>query len=190
MIKKVCVVFFSGSGHTAVMAESVKSGVESVSGCEAGFIQLSGNDIKDGQWQNNEALEMLDEADAIIFGTPTYMSNVSAQMKAFMDSTGERFFSQKWKNKIASGFTVSGGPSGDKLNTLMTLATFAMQHGMIWVGLGLTSVEKDGTNRLGFFLGAGGQALMEPPSEAPNQVDKDTGSKLGIRVAETCLRFT
>ncbi len=95
------------------------------------------------------------------------MGNVSAQMKAFMDSTGDRYFAQKWKNKIASGFSVSGGPSGDKLNSLIAMATFAMQHGMIWVGLGLTSVEEDGTNRLGFFWGAGGQALMEPPEEAP-----------------------
>jgi len=188
-MSNISIIYFSGSGHTTKMAEAVKSGAESISGSEIQLIELSGKDIKEGRWSNDKILEILDLSDAIIFGTPTYMGNISAQMKAFMEATGDRYFAQKWKNKIASAFTVSGGPSGDKLNSLITMGTFAMQHGMIWVGLGLTSVETDGTNRLGFFWGAGGQALMEPPEEAPNEADKNTGYKLGARVAEICLRF-
>ena len=134
-------------------------------------------------------LATLDESDAIIFGSPTYMGNVAAQMKAFMDATSDRYLTQSWKNKIASAFTVSGGPSGDKLNTLITLATFAMQQGMIWVGLGLTALNEDDTNRLGFYFGAGGQALLESPKEAPNAADKKTGELLGQRVAAITKKF-
>ena len=42
------------------------------------------------------------------------MGNFAAQMKAFMDATGERDFAQVWKDKVASAVVVSGGPSGDK----------------------------------------------------------------------------
>ncbi len=171
------------------MAEAVAAGVASNDACESQLLELSGNDIQKGRWCNDEVLSLLDKSDAIIFGSPTYMGSVAAQMKAFMDATGERYFSQQWKNKLASGFTVSAGPSGDKFNCLTTMATFAMQHGMIWVGLGLTGVESDGSNRLGCYFGAGAQAMTEPPEEMPNQTDKDTGYKLGIRVSEITLKF-
>lgn len=44
---------------------------------------------------------------------------------------------QLWRNKIAAGFTNSGAMHGDKLHSLVTMALFAAQHGMIWVGLDL-----------------------------------------------------
>lgn len=125
----------------------------------------------------------LDRADAIILGSPTYMGCVSGQMKCFLDATAEKYFARAWVDKIAAGFTVSGGPSGDKLNTLTTLATTAMQLGMIWVGLGETPFNAEGINRLSFYFGAAGQAMQEPPDKAPNEQDKNTGRLLGIRVA-------
>ena len=187
---KVSVIYFSGSGHTKKMAEAVLSGANLVEGCEASLIEIQGSDIRDGRWKNDAVLAALDESDAIIFGSPTYMGNIAAQMKAIKDATGERYLAQAWRDKVASAFTVSGGPSGDKLNSLVTFATFAMQQGMIWVGLGMTSVNEDGTNRLGFYFGAGGQALMEPPAEAPNNEDKKTGMLLGHRVAQIASRLT
>lgn len=189
MPKQVSVIYFSGSGHTKKMAEAVASGVASNQGCELHLLEISGDDIQEGRWSNDKALSLLDKSDAIIFGSPTYMGSVAAQMKAFMDATGERYFSQQWRNKLASGFTVSAGPSGDKFNCLTTMAAFAMQQGMIWVGLGLTGAESDGTNRLGCYFGAGAQAMDEPPEDVPNQADKATGYKLGARVAETTLNF-
>ena len=79
--------------------------------------------------------------------------------------------------------TRNKGPSGDKFNTLIRFATLAMQQGMIWVGLGMIPNE-NGLNRLSYYFGAGGQAMQEPPEEAPNEVDKKTGEAIGRRVAE------
>ncbi len=189
MSTHISIIYFSGSGNTEKMAEAVAAGVASHQQCEAHMLELSGSDIQEGRWCNNEILSLIDKSDAIIFGSPTYMGSVAAQMKAFMDATGERYFSQKWKNKLSSGFTVSAGPSGDKFNCLTTMATFAMQHGMIWVGLGLTGMESDGNNRLGCYFGAGAQAMTESPEEMPNKTDKETAYKLGTRVAEVTLQF-
>ena len=80
-------------------------------------------------------LAQLDASDAIIFGSPTYMGGPAAQFKALADATGERWYRGAWRDKLAAGFTVSSGPSGDKLSTLHYFFTLAMQHGMIWIGL-------------------------------------------------------
>ncbi|MEZ4860178.1 MAG: hypothetical protein R3C14_02670 [Caldilineaceae bacterium] len=78
--------------------------------------------------------------------------------------------------------TVSAHPSGDKLNMLVNCSVFAMQHGMIWVGVA------DGS-RLGIFFGAAGCATHEPPSEMPSAQDKLTGEMLGRRVARLTRRL-
>jgi NAD(P)H dehydrogenase (quinone) len=79
--------------------------------------------------------EVLDAADAIVFGCPIYMG--SAALKAFMEETIQpQFLEQRWKDKLAAGFTNSAGMSGDKLLALQQLAVFAAQHGVIWITLG------------------------------------------------------
>ena len=72
---------------------------------------------------------MLDVADAIIFGTPTYMGTISAQLKTVFDAVVSRYIQSAWKDKIAAGFTVSAAPSGDKSNSLMTMVIFANANG-------------------------------------------------------------
>jgi len=131
------VVYHSGTGHTKKMAEAVAKGAGSVEGVKANLIAIEGKDIVNGRWKNDEVLKQLDASQGIIFGSPTYMGSVSGQMEAFLDGTVERWSSQAWKDKVAGGFSVSGGLSGDKFNTLVRFATLAMQHGMIWVGLGI-----------------------------------------------------
>lgn len=185
----VSVLYFSGSGHTQKMAEAVAKGAQSVAGATVSLISLRGEDIAEGRWSNDGVLARLDASDAIVFGTPTYMGGPSAQFKAFADATSERWFKRVWVNKIAAGFTVSGGPSGDKLSTLSYLFTLAMQHGMVWVGQGELPFNDMGINRLGSYSGAMGQALTEPPDVAPNAADKLTGEVFGRRVAEAAVRW-
>lgn len=124
----VTVVFHSGYGHTRVQAEAVAEGARAVPGTDVHLVAVE--DVA-SQW------DRLDNADAIIFGTPTYMAGPSAQFKEFLDATSALWGDQQWKDKLAAGFTNSAGLNGDKLNTLESLTLFAMQHSMVWVGLGL-----------------------------------------------------
>ncbi len=185
----ISVVFFSGSGHTAEMAHAVAKGVSANDKVSVIEHQITDTDFNGGRWQNEAVLEQLDASDAIIFGSPTYMGSVSAQLKALMDATSPRYLERKWVDKIGAAFTVSGSPSGDKMNMLMTCATFAMQHGMVWVGVAQSPVTGNGHNRLATFFGAAGEALMESPSEKPSVEDKLTGEMLGRRVAMTACRL-
>ena len=184
----VSVIYFSGSGHTAKLAEAVAKGASSVAGTSAQLIALQGGDIIAGRYKNPEVIAKLDASDAIIFGSPTYMGGPAGQFKCFADATVESWSQQKWRDKLAAGFTTSGSPSGDKLSTLQYFQTLAMEHGMIWIGTGEMPMQPNGVNRLGGWLGA--MALAQPqqsPEEAPNAEDKLTGEQLGRRVAQHLL---
>lgn len=188
-MKTVTIIYFSGAGHTAKMAEAVAKGADAVDGVNVNLIALDGKDIAEGRYKNDSVMTTVDASDAVIFGSPTYMGGPAAQFKAFADASGERWFQGAWKNKLAAGFTVSGGPSGDKLSTLHYFFTLAMQHGMVWVGLDQSPFNDKGINRLASFSGVMGQAMQEPPEEAPNEADKWTGEVLGKRVAEWTLKL-
>ena len=185
----VSIVYFSGSGHTTKMAEAVNQGAASVTDVTTHLIAIQGTDIVEGRYKNDGVLATLDASDAIIFGSPTYMGGPAAQFKAFADATGERWYRRAWVDKLGAGFSVSGGPSGDKLSTLHYFFTLAMQHGMIWAGLTDTPMNDKGINRLSSYSGAMAQAGMEAPDVAPNAADKLTGEILGRRVAEAAKRW-
>ncbi|MCH2078640.1 MAG: flavodoxin family protein [Rhodobacteraceae bacterium] len=93
-----------------------------------------------------ENWDVIDAADAIIFGSPTYFGSASAQFKAFLDATSARGFEARWSNKLAPSFTVSTGMSGDQLATLQQINHLALQNGTIWVGLGLAPENNTSTD--------------------------------------------
>ncbi len=184
---KVAVVYHSGYGHTAEQAKAVVRGVESVAGTNAVLVPVEN---VEEHWTTLEA------ADAIVFGSPTYMGSASAQFKTFMDASSKAWYVRTWKDKIAAGFTNSASQSGDKLNTLIQLAIFAAQHGMIWVGLDLlpgnnsSKGSVDDLNRLGGFLGALAQSNSDQGPEAgPIASDLKTAEHLGARVAQVTNQF-
>jgi NAD(P)H dehydrogenase (quinone) len=185
----VSVIYFSGSGHTTKLAEAVQKGAASVAGVKTNLIAINGDDINKGRYANDEVFAKLDASDAIIFGSPTYMGGPAGQFKTFADATAAKWFGSAWRDKLASGFSVSSSPSGDKFSTLQYFHTLAMQHGMVWVGLGEMPLQPNGINRLGSFSGATAQAGQEAPDVAPNAQDKLTGELLGKRVAEYALKL-
>lgn len=153
---KTVVVFHSGYGHTKRLAEAVAEGANAT----LLPIDAEGN-LPEGGW------EQLAAADAIVFGSPTYMGNVSWQFKKFADASSKPWFTHQWKNKLFAGFTNSASPSGDKLQTLNAMFTLAMQHGGVWVGTGMMpssakSATRDDLNHLGAFSGA----MAATPSDA------------------------
>jgi multimeric flavodoxin WrbA len=185
-MSKVAVVYHSGYGHTTEVAKAVARGAAGIAGIDAQLISVA--DI-DKHWQD------LDAADAIIFGAPTYMGGVSAPFKAFMDASSRVWMAQGWKDKIAAGFTHSGSQGGDKFNTVTQLFTLAMQHGMIWTGLGLlpgnnsSKGSVNDLNRLGSSTGSLTQSSVDQGAEAIPASDLKTAEHLGRRVALITLQF-
>jgi NAD(P)H dehydrogenase (quinone) len=185
----VAIVYYSAQGHTHALAEAVGEGARGVAGTTVVLHRLQDADIQNGRWKNDAVVKELSAADAIIFGTPTYMGGYSAQMKAFIDGCGGIWYQQGWKDKLAAGFTHSGGLSGDKLNTLQGLIVNAMQHGMLWIGPGLMveGPTPDKVNRLSSYTGAMAQSY--PDSSPVSEGDVKTAAALGKRVAEAAARW-
>lgn len=190
---KVAIVYHSQSGHTRVQAEAVQRGALSVPGTEVLFLEVE---------EASKKLDELDAADAIIFGCPTYLGNVSAGMKLFQERAVSRWFNQAWKDKIAGAFTNSTNFSGDKLNTQVGLMINAMQQGMIYVSLGMLpatnephSLETpqgpgpDALNRVDGSLGPMATGFTLPAGEASLRGDIETAVAYGQRIAEITAQF-
>ena len=182
----VAVVFHSGFGHTKAVAEAVAKGAEQVPGVTATLIPVDQAEAREAE---------LDAADAIVFGSPTYMGGVSADFAKFKDWTSKRWMTRAWQNKLAAGFTVSASWGGDKQNTLYQLLTLAQQHGMLWVGLGLapgnnhSKGSTDDLNRTGASIGLMAQAHADQGVEGIGASEFRTAELLGKRVAEAALRW-
>ncbi|HQU12105.1 MAG TPA: flavodoxin family protein, partial [Acidiphilium sp.] len=140
------------------------------------------------------AWETLATADAILFGSPTYMGGPSWQFKKFADASSKVWARQGWKDKLASGFTNSASMNGDKASTLAWFVTFAMQHGMVWAGTGMMpantrAAKRDDANYLGAFTGLMAQSPADAgPDEAPPQGDLHTAALFGRRIAGLARR--
>ena len=182
-MSKVVVVFHSGYGHTQRMAQEVARGADA----ELLAIDAEGN-LPAGGW------DTLAAADAIIFGSPTYMANVSWQFKKFADASSKPWFVQAWKDKLAAGFTNSAGLNGDKLSTLNTLFALAMQHGMLWVSQGLKpsnskASTRNDINNLVSYSGAMAQSPSDSSAAEMSAGDLETARLFGKRVADVAARF-
>ena len=184
---KVAIVYHSGFGHTKLQAEAVHRGTASVEGVEALLLTTD---------EASADIDQLDTADAIIFGSPTYMGSMSAEMKKFLEASAAKWFTQAWKDKVAGAFTNSSSFSGDKLNTLMGMMITAMQQQMIYVSLGMMPAASDPdamnhiqgpgpevTNRIGSYMGPMAASFQVKPGDAPSSGDLATAEAYGQRVA-------
>ena len=192
-MSKIAIIYHSTYGHTKLQAEAVFRGAQSVPSIEAHLYTVE---------EAAAHLDDLDDADAIVLGCPTYMGNMSAGMKTFLEAAAKKWFSLAWKNKIAGAFTNSSSFSGDKLNTLVGLVVNAMQHGMIFVGLGMMPSSNkpeemnqnagpgpDAHNRVGSYIGPMSTSFQVNPPDAPGTGDLETAEMYGQRVAQITLQF-
>lgn len=186
----VAIVYFSGYGHTAKLAQAVAAGAAGVGATRVDSYRIDG----DGELPEG-AMEALAAADAIIYGSPTYMGAPAWQFKKFADASSKAWFTQAWKDKLAAGFTNSASLNGDKFATIEAFWTLSQQHGQVWIGTGLLPANRkdsgaDDINRAGAF---GGVMAISPADasaeEAPHQGDLDTARLLGRRVAEWAARL-
>ncbi|MFC6631708.1 flavodoxin family protein [Microbulbifer taiwanensis] len=180
-MSRLAVVYHSATGTTEILAKAVAAGVHSVAGAEAAVLKIEGTDIDRGRYTNGEIMRQLDTCDGILFGSPTFMGSVSAQFKAFMDASSDRYSERAWAGKLAAGFTIGSSPSGDQLNCVQTLQVFASQHGMLWAGIDLpTGWDSYGRNRMG---AQSGLIALQTDAGGVHRLDRLTAMYLGERVA-------
>lgn len=182
---KIAIIFHSGYGHTAVVATSIAQGVIDAGGEP---IMLR---IEDANQDFAPILAAATDADAIVFGAPTYMGDISYPLKAFFEASSKVWFVSGWKDKLAGGFTNSASFAGDKANSLGSIMTLAMQHLMIWVGGGQpggdhtnTDAGADNVNRLGYYIGVATQSDNAGADITPPAGDREFARLYGVRITQ------
>lgn len=166
------VVGFNGSarkdGNTAILINYVFGELENA-GIQTEMVQLSGKDIhgcracfkcfnnKDGHCAVdndylNQCIDRMAQADGIILGSPTYFTDVSAEMKALIDRAGlvAKTNGDMFKRKVGAAVVVARRAGSvhafDSINHFFLISQMIVPGSNYWnMGLGLDKgdVEKD-----------------------------------------------
>lgn len=145
---RVLVVYYSMYGHIFKLAEAVAEGARSVADVEAVLRRVPETlpqDILEQmgaiEAQKQQAavpvciVDELDEADAIVFGTPTRFGNMCGQMRQFLDATGRLWMSGALTGKVGSVITSSNTQHGGQESTILSFHITLLHLGMVVVGL-------------------------------------------------------
>jgi NAD(P)H dehydrogenase (quinone) len=180
-MKNLAIIYHSAQGNTAKIARFIAEGAGAVPGVRTTLLEAE---------ELTAAPERLPGFDGFIFGSPTYLGGVTGPFKSFMDATGRLWKTHALKGKLASGFTVSALPSGDKQSTLLSMFVFAMQHGMFWVGNAILPEQHGGVpydeaaNRLGSWSGLMAQAGHSAGATPFAPGDIKTARMFGANIAK------
>lgn len=144
----VQVVFYSMYGHVWQMAEAVAAGAGEVSGAKVSLWQVP-ELVPDAALEASGAKAaratfahipvatpgQLEQADVLLFGTPTRYGMMAAQMKNFIDQTGSLWFRGVFIGKLGGVFGSSAGQHSGQESTLLSFHTVLLGLGMVVAGV-------------------------------------------------------
>ena len=117
---KALVIYYSRTGNTKKMAESVAEGIKN-EGMEAVI-----KEVKDV-----DAGELL-KYDAIAIGSPTYYGSVASEIKKLLDESVK--FHGKLDGRVGAAFASSANVGGGNETTILDILNAMLIHGMIIQG--------------------------------------------------------
>jgi len=203
MSVKVQVVFYSMYGHVYKMAEAIAEGARQTPGAEVGLYQVP-ELIPDEVLEKYGAkgakaafakipvarVDQLADAHAIIFGTPTRFGNMAAQMRNFLDQTGQLWLKGALIGKIGSVFASTGTQHGGQETTITSFHTTLLHHGMVIVGV---PYSESGLMHMGDITGGtpyGATTLAGPDgSRQPSENELKIARYQGKHVAEIASKL-
>jgi multimeric flavodoxin WrbA len=200
-------------GNTEIQVQEALKAAEELPGVETSYYSIVGKNMapcdacyrcfKNPSWEKpcpayddpndafDDVVNLILEADGIIFGCPVYFMSVTAQLKAFMDrSMGVEALGYPFRNKVAGFVTIAFDRHGGHEHTIREMLNWAMMHDMITVGVGPERPPKG----IGGYIGAMAlQGFPYPISsgapDGPKAIRNDdvgmfATRNLGKRVAE------
>lgn len=187
MTVKVAVVYYSATGAVHALARAVAEGAASA-GAEVRLRRVA-DLAPDGDVDGNPAavasVEDLAWADAIAFGTPTRFGSPAAELKRFIDQTGELWRNDGLADKPVTAFTSAYNRHGGSEATILSLANVFYHWGALIVPPGFTdrTVYAAGGNPYGTA------AVTGPSGDGSNVAALDAARYQGRRLAEIAFRL-
>jgi len=201
----ILVVYYSSYGHVFQLAQAVAEGAGSVEGTEVRIRKIP--ELEDARRAMSvqeayiEAQKMqqdiqevtLDDlrwADGICWGSPTRYGNMAAQMKQFIDTTGQLWQEGALEDKPAGVFTSTATIHGGQETTIITSMIPLLHLGMVLVG---TPYGQNPQIRVAEAIGGSpyGPSTVTGPMGDRQPVEEEllTARNLGIRVAKVAARL-
>jgi len=118
---KVLVTYYSRSGNTQKMAESVAAGAKEVAGVEVEVrptAEVTPDDLL--------------KFDGIIMGSPVYYGGMAAELKTLIDESVKHH--GKMTGKVGGAFASSGAIGGGTETTVLDILRAMLIHGMVVQG--------------------------------------------------------
>ena len=146
---KLLVLYYSTYGHIETMAGAIAEGARSVEGVGVTLKRVPETMPEEVAKKHGVKLDQsapiadpseLADYDAIIFGTPTRFGNMAAQMRNFLDQTGQLWMKGALIGKVGSVFASTGTGGGNE-STILTFIPTLLHHGMIYAGLPYAAPE-------------------------------------------------
>jgi NAD(P)H dehydrogenase (quinone) len=178
---RIQVIFYSMYGHIYKMAEAIAEGARQVESVQVDLYQVA-ELVPEAALERTGAKaarqafahipvaqpEVMKEADAVIFGTPTRFGNMTAQMRNFLDQTGQMWLRGDLIGKVASVFTSTATQHGGQETTITGFHTTLLHHGFVIVGVPyscqelMNMAEITGGSPYGAGTLAGGDGSRQP----------------------------
>jgi NAD(P)H dehydrogenase (quinone) len=200
---RILVVFYSMTGNVAKLAKAVAEGARSVKDTEVRIRHVEElipkekwNDVMKKVKEEQKdiplaAMEDLEWADGIAFGTPTRYGNMSAQMKNFIDRTGNLWQKGALINKVAGVFTSASTQHGGQETTIITSMVPLFHHGMIVVGVPYSEQRLFAIDSVSGGSPYGASSVSGPMADRmPTENELEIAKTLGRRIAEIAKKIS
>ena len=203
MSVNIQVIFYSMYGHVYTMATAVVEGARQVQGAEVSLFQVaelvpekslekSGAKAQRDEFSHIPIAEpeQLADADAIIFGTPTRFGNMTAQMRNFLDQTGDLWKKGALIGKVGSVFTSTATQHGGQETTITSFHSTLLHHGMIIVGVPYSEQRLMNMEEITGGTPYGASTLAKPDgSRQPSENELGIARFQGQHVAEIAKKL-
>lgn len=199
MTGRVAVIYYSATGTVHALAQAVAEGAAST-GAEVRLrraAELAPQAAIDANpdWARHlehvsatvpeAGLDDLEWADGYAFGTPTRYGNPAAQLKQFIDQTGQLWQQGVMADKPVTAFTSAFNRHGGNEATILSLANVFYHWGALIVPTGYTDpvVSAAGGNPYGTSFVTG------PTGDGPDAAALEAARYQGRRLAQITIRL-
>lgn len=180
MFLRTLIVYASPHGHTKAVAQAIGEGAR----------QVGDNEVLVQAAEDTNPTD-LEQADAVIWGSPGLFGLPAAPLKALIDKLGQQWFGGKLANKVGGTFCTTSTTHGGLEECIRALQVPMFHLGMVVVG-GAEPFSEDAV-RYGVPYGAGVvipvEAGRDAPMNLPNQAELERVRRYGRRVAEIASRM-